>query len=440
MVYATNLQFAQRSGIGLRIVDEVVGTGNGTETDYDLDHDNIIGGSYTLSYAASGSNNFTALTETTHYALDKESGKIVLTATGATVLSTNILYANYWYIDSFSDTVITDFLSAASDEVDKLTGRKWSASNSAIDYLSGRATSDYPTTDEPFQADWDEPDALMLQYSPVSKINAVYYLNGVQPISLFYNYDSSGVSYTDKTDEVNSSTESPFTLFAATPASDDIVYIGSSHPFLGLEVNLSTVGTGSPVIDWEYYDGSSWADITETETDSGSSTFEASGKFTWSYPFGWTKTSVNSSSDYYWIRGKVTTGFTIAPICAIMTIKDSVMQVLEPRQFDYETYGKLILTGSSIPNGTRNVRIDYVYGESTTPSYITNLTVWLAAIQSYISLSGGSYDDATSYSLGSKSVTIGEVYVNIREVIDQFKKKVKETLDMIGSRADLSAI
>jgi hypothetical protein len=64
----------------------------------------------------------------------------------------------------------------------------------------------------------------------------------------------------------------------------------------------------------------------------------------------------------------------------------------------------------------------------------------VASIKAFVRLSGGSYDDATSYTLGSKSVTIGEVYVNIREVISQFEKRIEDILNKIGRRADIKAI
>ncbi len=91
MAYSTTLQFSQRSGLGIRIIDENVGTGNGVLASYDLDNDNVIAGSYVLSYAVTATNVFTALTETTHYTLDKDSGRINLTTAGVTLLDTNIL-------------------------------------------------------------------------------------------------------------------------------------------------------------------------------------------------------------------------------------------------------------------------------------------------------------------------------------------------------------
>ena len=95
MVLSTTQKVIERAGIGIQEIDENVGTGDNSETDFDLDYGKVVAGSYTLSYAASGSNDFTALTETTHYTLDKDSGRIVLESAGVTALGTNILYATF---------------------------------------------------------------------------------------------------------------------------------------------------------------------------------------------------------------------------------------------------------------------------------------------------------------------------------------------------------
>jgi len=441
MVYATNEEFSERSGLGLRIINENIATGDETETSFDLKNDNIISGTYVLSYAASGSNDFTDLTDVTHYALDKESGRILLTTSGKTALAKNVLYASYWYTDVFSDNVITDLLSVATDEVDKITGKSWSGSNNKIEYFDGRRnpTNYYPTTDRPFMSDYNKPDQLISSYHPIIKVSNIFFLNAQQDISSFFNYDDGTSVYTDYTSEVNDTTSDLITLFNAVPVADDIVYIGSNSMFLGLRVDLGTLGTGSPVIDWEYYNGTSWTDLTETEVDTGSSTFTGNGEFTWSFPYGWEKNSVNNES-YYWVRGKLSTAYTISPVCASLTILDSVNSVLEPRQVSFRSFGEINILGTRVGDGVENIRVDYVYGMGTTPSYITELTILLASVKAYVNLSGGSYDAATRYALGSKDISIGEQYVNIREVIVQFRKRIDEILSMVGRRAFLTSL
>lgn len=443
MAYATNKEFAERSGLGVRVVDETAGTGAGTATavqSFDLDNDNIIAGTYTLSHAPSGSNNLLALTETTDYTLDKESGRVLTTGSGAESIGTDILYATYTYTDVLNDSVVTDLLNNATDQIDKLTGRYWGSGTSFVEYQDGRSKSGYPTTDNPYQADWDQPDQLQLKNWPVRKVDHVFFLANNLAVSKFFN-NAAGDSgtFADYTDNVNSSTQAPFTLFDSTPATGDRVYLGSDNPFLGLDLNLSTDGSGTSTIDWEYYNGSDWADITETESESGVSVFTSSGKFTWSYPFGWAQNSVNSET-LYWVRGTLSDGYSTDPTLATASIQDSINLVLEPRQYAFKENGVLNLIGARVPNGQLNVRLDYTYGLNSVPSYIAELAVLIASIQAYVNISGGSFDDATSYTVGSKSVTIGEVYVNIREVLSQLRKRVDEILKMIGGRGDTTAI
>lgn len=442
MAYSTTQQIVEFSGLHLRQVDEIVGTGNGTELDYDLDKDNVIAGTYTLNYAPSGSNSFTSLTETTHYSLDKESGRIVLSGTGVTVVGTSVLYGTYSYTESFSDATLTRFIEMADDEIEKLTGRKWDTPTSYTEYIDGVKRLDYPTTNYPYSVsdEYTDPDTIVLRHSPVTQIDAVYFLDKPTTIAKFFNYDDGTATYTDKTDNVNDTSEADFTLFDSSPAVNDYVYIGCANKFLGLNVFLTTLGTGSPVIDWEYYNGSAWADITETDIDTGASTFTASGKFKWSMPSSWTKISVNSSTEYYYIRGKLTTGYTIAPICNAMAIEDAISEVVHPRNVQFEKWGKISFIDKNILNGTKNIRIDYKYGETSTPNLIQELSALLVALRCYVALTGGSYDDATSYTLGSKAVTIGEVYVNIREVINQYNDRINTILKLLGSRSDFRVI
>lgn len=442
MAYSTTLQFAERSGLGLRVVDENVGTGDNSETDFDLDFDNVIASSYTLQHSTvAAPNSMTALTETTHYVLDKESGRIVLTGAGVTALGTDVLFATYWYTDNFSDSVISDMIDAADDEIDQWTGRKWDTPTSATEYVDGRPTLGYPTTDNPYVSDYDSPDGVMLKNRPPTNVDAVYFLQNPVTVGQFWNYNLDNTTYTDKTTATNSVTVAPFLLFDDAPATGDLIYIGAASVFLGMNIVLSTAGVdnGTTAIDWEYWNGTAWTDLTETDVDTGASIFTTSGSFTWVYPYGWARTTVNSSESLFFIRGTLTDDYSTDPQVAAITIKDAVSEVVELRNIALHG-GRVNFISKSIPVGTRNIRLDYKYGYATTPSYITEVSMLLASLQAFINLSGGSYNDATSYSLGSKSVTIGEVYVNIREVITQFKIRIDGIYKMVGKRINVAAI
>jgi len=75
---------------------EEVGTGNGVQTTFWLDNLGVIETTYTLYYG-SAETTTTSLTETTHYTLDLDNSKIVLTTAGLALVSTDKIYAIYKY-------------------------------------------------------------------------------------------------------------------------------------------------------------------------------------------------------------------------------------------------------------------------------------------------------------------------------------------------------
>ena len=120
--YTTTLQLGEILGIvktvpswdvGGSPTNEAVGTGDNSNTLFYLDQKNIIADSYTL-YA-----NAVAMTETTHYTLDKDTGTITLTGPGVTLLDTDNLTAEYKYFDiNMSDSYLTTVLERAEKEAD----------------------------------------------------------------------------------------------------------------------------------------------------------------------------------------------------------------------------------------------------------------------------------------------------------------------------------
>lgn len=435
MAYTTALQVAQASGLGVRIIDENVGTGDASETDFDLDKDNIVAGSYTLSYAASGSNTFTALTETTHYTLDKESGRIVLTSAGVTALSTNILYATYFYIDNLGPDLMTQWITWADKEVEETTKRNWGTPTAYSQYFDGRAHKDYPTTDMPFVSDWDAPEYLVLDKTPVTGVNYIHIIQNNQPLSACYQYDNSEATYEDDTTEANSAEGTAFNPFATTPAANDIIYVGCSFKFTKANFIFSTVGVGAPTFTWSYWNGSSWTSFTPT-TD-GTSSFTSNGMVQFSLPANWTKVSVNSSTAYYWVRALIDGTFTTPPTLYNIVLKDVIADTVSLKEVDWEDWGKLSFTNYSIPNGTRNILINYNHGYTTTPDLIAELSAIYVGIRAFVYITGGSFDDVTSASLGSKSVSVGEPYINMREALKMLKDRAKEILRLVGQRYDI---
>ena len=99
--------------IGSTPTNEAVGTGDSSTTEFYTDQQNVISDTYYL-YA-----NDVLMTETTHYSIDLDDGKITLTTAGVTMLSTNDLTAKYCYVENgMSNTHLITTLLRAEKEVD----------------------------------------------------------------------------------------------------------------------------------------------------------------------------------------------------------------------------------------------------------------------------------------------------------------------------------
>jgi len=449
MVLTTTAKVVQRAGIGLQAIDENVGTGDNSNKHFDLDHDKIIAGTYSLYHAPSGSNDMTSLTETTHYTLDKDSGRIILTDEGVTALGTDVLYASYTYLadDSpLNDSIISNFIIVAHERLREITGRVWS-STTFTKYFDGYKADSYPRTDRPFSEIRERYDYIQLDEFPVTSVEEVWFLDrNENTFSEVQVYDASGTSYTDEqSDAENPSTT--FYPFNSSPASNDALYLALGYPFMGCWIRLQTPGTdgGSLAVTWEYYNGSTWASLSNvTASVTNADKFLADGNVYWDWPADWERTSVNGLGDYYWVRARLSGGsFGTAPkLFEIYPDTDRVVSnQISVRNVQWTKEGRLSFITHSIPDGVKNIRVKYKAGVTSNDKDYNlglDLETLLAALQCVVAMTGGSYDDETSFTLGSKSVTVGEVYVNIAEVVKQLKAEIEELISMLGRRMDIA--
>ena len=138
--------------IGSSPSNEEVGTGDDSETLFYLDHKCIIPGTYTLYYGADASAT-DELTETTHYSLDMDTGKITLTSAGVTLVSTNKIFASYSYITNGMQTsYLTSVLNRAEIEVDKTTNSYFT--DSSGDNPSYPQETEVQSTNGAFNNQW----------------------------------------------------------------------------------------------------------------------------------------------------------------------------------------------------------------------------------------------------------------------------------------------
>lgn len=298
--YATTLQIVRFSGIGVEITLETVGTGDNSETSFDFDFGNIIDGSYDIFYGLSDSNDFTSLTETTHYVIDKDKGTIELTPAGVTALGTNVIYAAYTYSPNQSNTVLGTYLAPAEKEVIKLTGNYWGLNKTSIEYMDGY-DSGYPQTDRPFGEQIEQYPEFELKYKGVQSITSVEFLAR------------------------NGDTDTTLTSTQYRIITDD--------------------------------------------TD-----------------------------------------------------------IMDGR----------VLINTTVPNGKANVKITYIHGYTEVPALVQELTALVAGKMALVNISGGSYKDISTYQLGRKSFSIGQIYINIDNSIQQMQKRIDSIVDDLGFRFEIA--
>jgi hypothetical protein len=123
-------------------------------------------------------------------------------------------------------------------------------------------------------------------------------------------YKSSTTTYTTETTAANDATTNDMNLLPATGQGvDDAYYFGHSDRFRELLINFNTAGVGVWTVTWEYWNGSAWTALSGvTDNTTGfkptvAGAFEYTVKFT--KPTDWYTTTVNSITNMYWIRGRV---------------------------------------------------------------------------------------------------------------------------------------
>ena len=445
IVYIITQDIVNKTGIGVEINNECLGTGDSSNLSFDIKNRHVIAATYTLYYApASGNsvNDFTELTETTHYVLDKDSGRVLLTSTGAALVGTNKIYAKYTHAPKISDTILATYIAAADVETDRNTGATWGTPASRTEFFDGRKKFPYPVTDRPYNTeDFDEADHIQLSKKNVTEVTEVSFLRRGASLGSVQSYDASSATYTDNKTEANSAGGTAFAVFATAAATSDIIYIGCSNKFHGLITDLFVTGVGTPTVTWEYYNGTTWTAFTPTEETTNASKFTAEGKFTWSALSAWTGNSVNSSQTLYFVRGRFSAGaYTTSPtLLHIAADQDSVIsQEIPLYNVDFTSSGKVTLLNNRIPNGVRNVKVTFKHGQTTTNALIGELSTLYAGLRVYAYITGGSYDDETGVTVGGVSVSIGEVYVNVREVVNQYRARIQEILHILGKRINIA--
>ena len=140
--YATVKELAQfmniegvipgRKGVGSDRIKETIGTGDASTTRFFTDNAFVISDTYSLVYGATEAAATSALTETTHYTMNKDDGIVTLTGAGVTLISTNIIYGAYSYCNiGITDTQLQAALDRAEVYIDEMTNNHWATGTDA---------------------------------------------------------------------------------------------------------------------------------------------------------------------------------------------------------------------------------------------------------------------------------------------------------------------
>jgi hypothetical protein len=155
--------------------------------------------------------------------------------------------------------------------------------------------------------------------SGTSFITPAPLINGSMVLDKIFCYDHSATNkYYDRTSEARDTT--PADTYHPTSNSlirdiDDALYLGMEEKFNQVRIILSQAGIGGQVI-WEYWNGSEWKGFIPY---SGADHLDSANKLVilWqdlsSVPSEWQQCGVNNSTGF-WIRARVTTTYTTAPI------------------------------------------------------------------------------------------------------------------------------
>lgn len=106
---------------------------------------------------------------------------------------------------------------------------------------------------------------------------------------------------------------------------------------------------------------------------------------------------------------------------------------IDSTNYTFNANGRLVFFSIDLPVGKSLIDVVYTHGYSSPPVYIKTMTELIAAIMCFTNITGGSYDDATRFTLGRKEISIGEVYVNVAEVVRQLERRLAPLLKKIGS-------
>jgi len=79
-----------------------------------------------------------------------------------------------------------------------------------------------------------------------------------------------------------------------------------------------------------------------------------------------------------------------------------------------------------------NIRVSGTYGDLTIPDTVKKIAKYLGAIKILVYLTNGSFDNVSTFSMGSANWSIGQAYVNLKEAWDMSKMELDREMKAAG--------
>jgi len=132
-------------------------------------------------------------------------------------------------------------------------------------------------------------------------------------LRIFYTEDA-GLTTVDISDEMQDGDTTDHDLDAFPITGTGYMYVGARIPFRGVACDIGTDANGDANdLTVRYWNGGTWADISDTDATDTGAAFAVDGTVTWSVPAAWTKASLSVIGDtlpgaaplydpHYWTR------------------------------------------------------------------------------------------------------------------------------------------
>lgn len=426
-------EVSQATGVSTTVTAEQIKSASTTgKTSFDLQNGNVVEGGTTVRTAPDDDSNDLSELSSSKYDLLLDAGSIEFNQ--ASDVDNKAVYVDYTYSDIATNDELKRFISAAETEVEDYTGQYFGPPKDVSEYFDGDMSENdyYPSTNQPFGREYNESAELNLNTRQLIRVNNVIFLNPFDNLTEVSIFDDSQSQFTDVTDDatdVDGVVDIDLDI-------NDYVLIGAGSRFLSVITDLQQQGSTSGSAEVEYWDGSAWQTVPNLqESQTGVKTLETSGKLSWDYPSDWQSRSLAGSNAFY-IRIRATgSDFTSKARLREVYVDndDFIYERLSGSEYRVTDDGRVIFQRNALPLGKRNIRVDYRHGYTgDPPDQAREMIAMTAGLMMFAKVVGASFDDPTNISVGDQSVQIGEVYVNVREIVSQFRDRFQELANTVG--------